>query len=314
MTAPEIPFVVEGDGGSAAAHLAAHRPELRRKLTEHGALLLRGFAVGGVDGFEACVQEFSGAPLTYTEQSSPRSVIKGKVYTSTEYPANAEIPLHNEMSYQAVWPMVLYFHCVTPPETQGATPLASVRAVHEAIDPAVREEFRGRKWSVVRNYGNDIGLRWWQVFGTEDRAEVQRQCATGGLHAEWQPDNGLRTRAVREPIHRHPVTGAEVWFNHVVLFHNSSLPAEIRESMLEIYGEDGLPSNTYYGDGGTIPDDVVDHLRQAYRSASTRFDYQRDDVVLVDNMLVAHGREPFTGPRKIAVAMGESSAAFAAAG
>jgi len=302
-----LPLLVPGDGRPVADAVAGDRARLRDLLTEHGALLFRGFDVGGVDGFEAAVRALSGTPLTYTEQSTPRSVIKGKVYTSTDYPANAEIPLHTEMSYQAAWPLVLYFHCVTPPDTLGATPLAATGAVLDAIDQDVRTEFDRRGWMVVRNYGEDVGLRWWQAFGTEDRAEVERQCAEGDLRPEWRGTNGLRTTAVRRAVHRHPRTGAEVWFNHVVLFHESSLSAEVREAMVEIYGPDGLPNNTYYGDGEPIPDEVVDHLRQAYRGASTRFDYQRDDLLVVDNMLVAHGREPFTGPRRIAVAMGEAS-------
>ncbi|MDQ4118897.1 MAG: TauD/TfdA family dioxygenase [Actinomycetota bacterium] len=301
-----LPHVIEGEG-SPVEHLRRDRDLVRRRLTEHGAVLMRGFDVGGAEGFEGCVRALSGAPLSYTEQSSPRSRIKGNVYTSTEYPAHAEIPLHNEMSYQAVWPLVLFFHCVEPPETLGATPLSSTRAVYERVDPAVREEFERRRWMVVRNYGEDIGLRWWTAFDTDDRAEVERLCAAAGVETEWREDNALRTRAVRDVVHPHAATGEPVWFNHVVLFHESSLDPAVREGLLEIYGRDGLPNNTYYGDGAPIPDDVVDHLRQCYRDASTRFDYQRDDVLIVDNMAVAHGREPFTGPRKIAVAMSEPS-------
>ncbi|MFF8959801.1 TauD/TfdA family dioxygenase [Streptomyces sp. NPDC014894] len=307
MAGSTLPLTVDGDGGPASDAVRADRDALRERLYRHGALLLRGFDVGGVDGFEAVVRELSGAPLTYTEQSSPRSVIKGKVYTSTEYPAKAEIPLHNEMSYQASWPLVLYFHCVEPPLTQGATPLASTRIVHDLIDPAVREEFVRRKWMAVRNYRDDIGLRWWQAFGTESREEVERLCEAGGIEVKWIGKSGLRTRAVREPVHRHPVTGDAVWFNHVVIFHVSSLPAPTRTGLLEICGEEGLPNNTYYGDGEPIPDDVTGHLRDCYRRASVRFDYRRDDLLIVDNMLASHGREPFTGPRRIAVAMGEAS-------
>ena len=75
-----------------------------------------------------------------------------------------------------------------------------------------------------------------------------------------------------------------------------------------MFDDADLPTNTYFGDGGPIPDDVVAHLRAGYRAASTRFDYERDDILVVDNMLAAHGREPFTGPRKVAVAMAEPSA------
>jgi alpha-ketoglutarate-dependent taurine dioxygenase len=301
-----MPLVIEGEG-AAAERLRQDRGVIRDQLTRHGAVLLRGFDVGGTDGFESCVRALSGEPLTYTEQSTPRSRIKNNVYTSTDYPQHAEIPLHNEMSYQAVWPLVLFFHCVEPPHTQGATPLSSIRKVYELIDPSVREEFERRRWMVVRNYGEDIGLRWWTVFNTEDRAEVERLCREGGVVPEWRGENDLRTRAVRDVVHPHPVTGDPVWFNHIVLFHESSLDPAVREGLLEIYGEDGLPNNTYYGDGAPIPDDVVDHLRQCYRKASTRFDYQRDDLLIVDNMAAAHGREPFTGPRRIAVAMSEPS-------
>jgi alpha-ketoglutarate-dependent taurine dioxygenase len=301
-----LPHVIQGHG-SPVEHIERERATIRERVTEHGAVLLRGFDIGGAQGFEDCVRALSGAPLTYTEQSSPRTRIQGNVYTSTEYPQHAEIPLHNEMSYQAVWPLLLFFHCVEPPETQGATPLSSTRAVYERVDPAVREEFERRRWMVVRNYGDDVGLRWWTAFGTEDRAEVERQCADGGVEVEWRDGNALRTRAVRDVVHPHPVTGDPVWFNHIVLFHESSLDPATREALVEIYGPEGLPNNTYYGDGSPIPDDVVDHLRRCYKDAATRFDYHRDDLLVVDNMAVAHGREPFTGPRRIAVAMSEPS-------
>ncbi|MGW6422138.1 TauD/TfdA family dioxygenase [Nocardia sp. NPDC055053] len=303
---PAIPFVIDG-AGPAVERLRTERVAIRDRLTQHGAVLMRGFEIGGTEGFERCVRTLSGELLTYVEQSTPRTRIKGNVYTSTEYPQHAEIPLHNEMSYQAVWPLALYFHCVEPPHTQGATPLASTRLVYDLIDPAVREEFERRRWMVVRNYGEDIGLRWWTAFGTEDRREVERMCRAGSVEPEWRADNSLRTKAVREVVHPHPVTGKLLWFNHIVLFHESSLDPSVREGLLDIYGWDGLPNNTYYGDGAPIPDEVVSHLRDCYHKASTRFDYRRDDLLIIDNMATAHGREPFTGPRQIAVAMSEPS-------
>ncbi|OLZ52703.1 TauD/TfdA family dioxygenase [Amycolatopsis keratiniphila] len=307
MTVPALPLVVEGGGEDIVHHLRDRRTRLREALVEHGALLLRGFQVNGVDGFEAAVRELSGAALAYSERSSPRTVIKGNVYTSTDYPPQEEIFLHNENSYQAVWPLVLYFHCVEPPHTRGATPLADTRRVHEAIDPAVREEFSRRRWMVVRNYSDEVGLHWREAFGTDSPDEVSRYCAENGIVARWRDRDHLRTEAVRDAVHRHPVTGLPVWFNHATVFHVTTLPEPVRLGLLEMYGEEGLPSNTYYGDGAPIPDVVTEHLRSCYRSAAVRFDYHRDDVLVVDNMRTAHGREPFTGPRRIAVAMAEPS-------
>src|SRR5204862_7626649 len=134
---------------------------------------------------------------------------------------------------------------------------------------------------------------------------VERYCRGRGITWDWLPGGGLRTTAVREAVHTHPVTGEKVWFNHATFFHVTTLAKDIREGLLSIFAEEDLPSNTYYGDGGRIPDEVIDHLRACYRTASTRLDWQFDDILVVDNMTAAHAREPYTGPRKLAVAMAE---------
>ncbi|WP_405363432.1 TauD/TfdA family dioxygenase [Kitasatospora sp. NBC_00085] len=311
-----LPFVLAADapGTPVADVLPAARPLIRRRLLEHGAVLLRGFEVGGVDGFAGVVRAVSGEPLAYAERSSPRSTIKGQVYTSTDYPPAEEIFLHNENSYQADWPLTLFFSCVRPPDTLGATPLADTRRIHRSIDPAVREEFAARGWMVVRNFTDGFGVPWQQAFNTDDRAEVERYCARNGIEPRWTGENGLRTLARRQAVHRHPVTGETVWFNHLAFFHVSTLAADVCAGLREMYDEEDLPTNTYYGDGAPVPDEVVAHLRACYRAEQRRFDWQLGDVLVVDNMLAAHGREPFTGPRRIAVAMAEPWSAAAEGG
>ncbi|MEV7548251.1 TauD/TfdA family dioxygenase [Amycolatopsis sp. NPDC089917] len=304
-----LPFVVTPGQGEAkdTASLPDRRTAIRDRLLEHGAVLLRGFDIDDVDGFDTAVRTLAGPPLTYQERSSPRSTIKGQVYTSTDYPEAEEIFLHNENSYQAAWPLSLFFYCVRPPDTLGATPLADTRRILASIDPAVRAEFEARGWMVTRNFTDSFGLPWQQTFNTTDRDEVTAYCARNGVETEWLDRNGLRTRARRQAVHRHPVTGEAVWFNHLTFFHVTTLAEDVCAGLRAMLAEEDLPTNTYYGDGGTIPDDVVAHLRECYRAASRRFDWQLGDVLMVDNMLSSHGREPFTGPRKIAVAMAEPS-------
>jgi alpha-ketoglutarate-dependent taurine dioxygenase len=304
-TIATLPVVIENDGRALTDLIDARRAELRAALAEHGGLLFRGFDVGGVDGFDRVVRSLSGEPLTYTERSSPRHAIKGRVYTSTDYPPDEEIFLHNENSYQARWPLTLFFYCITPPGSLGATPLADIRRVYAEIDPAVREEFVRRRWMLVRNFHADFGTQWQHVFDTDDRAEVEAYATANRIALEWVGKEGLRTRAVRDVVHHRPGSDTPRWFNHATFFHVSTLAKDLQEGLLAMFGAEGLPANTYYGDGGEIPADVMDHLRAAYRAASVRFDYQRDDVLVVDNMTAAHGREPFTGSRKIAVAMAE---------
>lgn len=300
-----FPFIIRRSSvnGRLIDQISAGRDNILNRLHDSGAVLLRGFDVGGVDGFEAAVRALSGEPLAYTERSSPRTSVKGRIYTSTDYPPTEEIFFHNENSYRTSWPMTLFFYCIQPPRERGATPLSDVRQVLKTIDPSVREEFSGRGWMLVRNFDPEFGLPWQEVFSTQDRDEVMRYCHANAIDAEWKTNGRLRTTSVRNAIYRHPETRDEVWFNHAAFFHLSTLPRDTQEGLRELFPEDGLPSNTYFGDGEPIPDDVIEHIRACYRDAAIRFDYHEGDVLIVDNMLTAHGREPFTPPRQVVVAM-----------
>jgi alpha-ketoglutarate-dependent taurine dioxygenase len=303
----DFPFIISSDGvgGHLIDQITAGRDHIRARLHDSGAVLLRGFDPGGVDGFAAAVRALSGEPLAYTERSSPRSSVKGHIYTSTDYPPAEEIFFHNENSYRISWPMTLFFHCIQPPREGGATPLSDIRQVLKAIDPSVREQFSRRGWMLVRNFDAEFGLPWQEVFGTQDRDEVMRYCHANAIEAEWGANGRLRTTSVRKAIYRHPETRDEVWFNHAAFFHLSTLPRDAQEGLRELFAEQDLPSNTYFGDGEPIPDDVIEHIRACYRDAAVRFDYHEGDVLIIDNMLTAHGREPFTPPRQVVVAMTE---------
>ena len=101
-----------------------------------------------------------------------------------------------------------------------------------------------------------------------------------------------------------PETGEAVWFNHIAFWHISSLDPKTRGMLVRDFKEDGVPYNTYYGDGSPIEDSVVDELRKAYDSETIKFKWQKGDLLYMDNMLVSHGRSPYSGPRKIIVGMG----------
>jgi alpha-ketoglutarate-dependent taurine dioxygenase len=104
---------------------------------------------------------------------------------------------------------------------------------------------------------------------------------------------------------RHPRTGEEVWFNHATFFHVTTLEPAIRESLLGEFEEDEFPTNSFYGDGSPIETSALDELREIYRQETVTFPWDRGDVLLLDNMLVAHGRAPYVGPRNVLVGMAE---------
>ncbi len=292
-----------------AAYAGASGDAIAEDLLASGAVLFRGFDVDTVDRFNAVVTALSGDPLEYRERSSPRSRVEGNVYTSTDYPPRYEIFQHNESSYSSTWPLKLYFYCETPAEEGGETPIADGRRIFQRVDPDVRERFRDLGVMYVRNFGQGLGLSWSTVFQTEDRDEVERYCEAAGIEVEWTARGGLRTRHVRPAIACHPVTGEELWFNHGTFFNVRTLEPTIRDVLRASFAADELPSNTFYGDGSPIGDDVLDHLQECYRAETIAFPWQRGDVMLLDNMLTTHGRAPYRGRRRTLVAMAELIAA-----
>jgi alpha-ketoglutarate-dependent taurine dioxygenase len=292
-------------GVDLAAWAAEHRGWIDSMLLVHGGLLFRGFGVDTAERFEQVVLAVSGTTLAYNERSSPRTQINSNIYTSTDYPPDQHIFLHNENSYQQTWPSRIYFFCETPALEGGETPIADCRRVYEAIEPRVRDTFASKGWMYTRNFSERLGLPWQTVFQTTDRSAVDAYCASHGIEAEWLDGNRLRTRARRAAIVRHPKTGDWLWFNHAVFFHVSTLHASVRDLLLAEYDEPDLPANTYYGDGTPIAADTLEMLRAAYKHGTVAFPWERRDVLLVDNMLTAHGRAPFSGPRRVLVAMAE---------
>jgi alpha-ketoglutarate-dependent taurine dioxygenase len=280
-------------------------PLLDRKLLEHGAILFRGFGVNSTDDFQSFIQTTSGQLLEYTYRSTPRTQVSGRVYTSTEYPPDMSIPMHNENSYSRNWAMKLFFLCVTAAEQQGETPIANSRKMYEKIDAEIKRRFIGKKVMYVRNYGSQIDLPWQNVFQTTSKAEVEDFCRKSDIIFEWLDGDRLRTRQICQSVAEHPRTGEMVWFNQANLFHVSSLPAEVRNMLLSNFGEENLPRNVYFGDGERIEPSVIEHINKVYEQESVAFPWQKGDVLMLDNMLTAHGRNPFKGQRKIVVAMAQ---------
>lgn len=294
------------EGVSLRGWFANNRNQVAKLLASSGAILFRGFAIETAVEFEKIAEVgANGTLMNYSFRSTPRKEVEGKIYTSTEYPADQSIPMHNEMSYTSTWPLKIWFFCSRPALEGGETPIADSRRIYHRIDPGIRMQFEGKGVLYIRNYGDGLDLAWEDVFQTTDRSAVDRFCQEAGIEAEWKPGNRLRTQQRCQGIARHPATGESVWFNQAHLFHRSSLDPILLEKLIEAFGKDGLPRDAHYGDGRPIEASVLEEIRAAYDEESVAFPWEPGDLLMVDNMLVAHGRRPFRGERKILVAMAE---------
>lgn len=303
-----IPLVVQPavDGINFLSWSAANKEYIDNLLLQHRALLFRNFNVENVNDFEQFVIATSdGGLLEYRDRSTPRDELGDKTYSSTIHPADQYIHLHNEGTYWITWALKIFFSCLKVPSERGETPIADVRKVYERIDPEIRDRFAAKKMMLVRNYNEGFGLPWQEVFQATDRAEVEEYCRQNLIDFEWKSGDRLRTRQVRPAIRKHPRTGDAVWFNHAAFFHVTSLEPAARDALMSEFGEEGLPYNTYYGDGEPIEPSVAEHLRDAYLQEKIVFPWQKGDILMLDNMSVAHGREPYVGDRLVVVGMTE---------
>jgi alpha-ketoglutarate-dependent taurine dioxygenase len=302
--APPVVFT-PGVGDVVLSEWASENVEtIERQLLDSGAILFRGFKINNASDFERVARAVS-SDLFSENGEHPREIVSGNVYTPIAYAADKLLLWHNENSFNHQWPGKIWFCCLKAAQEGGETLLADSRQVFRRLDPAIRELFRQKKIMYVRNYGVGVGLEWQTVFRTQDKAEVERRCKATGMEFEWRRDGALRTTCVRQAVINHPKTGEAVWFNQAQHWHLSCLDQDTRDSLLAICEEGGLPRDCYYGDGTPIEDSVMAEILGVYGALSSPIPWEPGDVALLDNMLTAHGRNPYVGERKLLVAMGE---------
>ena|SRR5689334_4749867 len=291
--------------GDSARWAAEHRKALRALVAEHGALLVRGLGLRDTAETEAVFRQL-GSLMTEAEAFAPRQRYAQGVYSSSKWPPNQPMCMHHELSYTLKPPGLMLFACLVAATDGGTTPVADSPTVLNALPADLVDRFERQGWLLVRNYNDDIGASVAEAFGTDDRKAVESYCRTNAIQFEWQGDGALRTWQRRRAIVQHPLTGQRCWFNQIAFLNEWTIDPEVREYLVELYGEDGLPFNTRFGNGEPISAEVVESINDLYEANSARAPWQHGDLLLVDNIRCAHGRESFEGSREVLVAMADA--------
>ena len=300
------PPVLRADAtGDAPSWAAEHREALRAVVAEHGSVLVRGLELRDAAETGAVFQRLATGLMTEREAFASRQTYADGVYSATKWPPNQPMCMHHELSYTLEFPGLLLFACLSPPTAGGATAVADSPTVLDALPTELVDRFEREGWLLTRSYNDEIGASFAEAFGTEDRGAVERYCRANAIEFAWQPDGELRTRQRRSAVVRHPVTGQRCWFNQIPFLNEWTIAPEVREYLVDVYGADGLPFNTRYGNGDPIGQDVVELLNKVYEDNTAREPWQAGDLLLVDNVRTAHSREPFQGPREVLVAMAD---------
>ena len=303
---PGTPPMLRVDGPvDPARWVSEHRDALDAAVDEHGSLLVRGLGLRDAAGTEAVFRQL-GSLMIEKESFAARRNYSHGVYSSSKWPPSQPMCMHHELSYRLVFPRRILFACLVAPTDRGATPVADSPSVLRSLPRELIERFEQVGWLLIRNYHDEIGASFTDAFGTDDHRAIERYCGANAIDFEWQPDGALRTWQRRSALVRHPRTGRLCWFNQIAFLNEWTMDPEVREYLVDLYGEDGLPFMTRFGNGETIGADVVQLINEAYEANTAREPWEGGDLMLVDNIRTAHGREPFAGPREILVAMADA--------
>lgn len=276
---------------------------LARELRENGAVLLRGFHTPQPDTAQQLFALFGAETMDNVFWSTPRTLVTGRTFTATEYPAHQHIPLHSEMSYRRRFPRLLVFHALGCADRGGTTTLADLDAVSKSV-PELTDEIRAREVTYVRTFHPGIDIPLATAFGTDDPGQIAELAAADDMTIQ-HTDTGIpQIIHTAQGTLTDTDTGNPIWFNQLHLYHPASLPEPLRRSMRQLFGDKPLPRQAFYGDGQPIAADTVEAITAAFAINTTEVSWSPSDVLIVDNLRYAHGRTPFTGPRRLHVAMG----------
>ncbi|MCC5648103.1 TauD/TfdA family dioxygenase [Nostoc sp. CHAB 5824] len=305
------------------AWLSEHKPEVNQILNKHSGILLRGFhKLTTAADFEQVVSAITANLMDYIGGASPRKVVQGKIMTASEIPANYSIPLHQEMSYTSNPPERIAFFCQVQPTSGGHTTVGDMRTITQRIDPVVRERFKQKQGVQLRrnlptqdNIDKIPGVlkSWAEVLNTTDRIEAQDIADKRGWKIEWLSDESMHLwQEILPATKKHPVTGDEVWFNQAHMFAPAACLKWARkdglfdlvqrlEIAIKMYPE--LLDQVFYGDGTPVDNEDVLHIFDVLDDSAIPIYWHSSDVLILDNILAAHGRTAFNGKRMILTAL-----------
>jgi alpha-ketoglutarate-dependent taurine dioxygenase len=309
---PESDFPVIEDNDAqrttlqeTVAWVEARRDALAQTLARTGAILFRGFPLHTAGEFDAFVTAFGWPNFPYEESLSNAVRLNRtpRVFTANEAPSEVTIFLHHEMAQTPVYPSKLFFFCEQPAQTGGATSLCRSDRLWEQLAqrcPAFARdcERKGLRYAHTMPAQNDpgsgMGRSWQSTLGVTQPDQAERRLAGLGYTWEWGEEGSLRVTTPRLPAVRELGSGRKSFFNQLIAACCGWKDAR------------NDPSKAItFGDGTPLDREAVLTAVSLSEALTVPLEWRQGDVALVDNYVVMHGRQPFTGVRKVLASLVE---------
>lgn len=327
VAASKVPLFITprrafGSVDDVAGWVSEHRQALDKLILRHGGIVLRGFPIRSAEDFDQLMGLFPAYDKGYVGGASPRGKVVGRVLEATKLGEDINIPLHQETSYLRTYPPRIAFFCKQPAEVGGATTIASMRSVTQGLPQWLERELEQHGVRGVLNFAAPGGARgdaidsadskpWPEVYGTSSRDEVESLCEGMGQQTIWNDDGSLTVVTVMPAFTTHPVTGERFYranlHTHYLTYERHPRGDERRNAMLSA---NKLPTGYAIGNGRELTRDESRQLESLFDAAVMGWKWQAGDLMILDNLQVAHGRAPYKGHRETLVALlGEPQAA-----
>jgi alpha-ketoglutarate-dependent taurine dioxygenase len=307
----ELPFIKELGGitpDGFIAHYLLNKDEFEKSLLKCGAIKFTGVQIDSLESFQYVVNSISTRFLSYIDGNSPRTKLTNNVYTSTEYDQSQKITMHNELSYSAKWPNKLFFSCLDVADKGGETLLADSRIILNKMNSDIVSEIQSKGITYIRNLNSGLGMgpSWQDTFETKDKNQVEDYCKSYAIAFEWIENDILKLKQPSKGIIDHRISKEKLWFNQIDQFHPCHLGDDIFETMQLIYDSpENFPMYVRFGDGTEISEVMVREILNTIEKVTIAPAWNNNEILIVDNELVSHGRNSYQGSRHVLVAMSE---------
>ena len=270
---------------------------IESQLEEYGAVLFSGLPIENAEDFDLFVSSFNYNTFTYEGSLSNAVRINrtNKVFTANEAPKEIEIFLHHEMAQTPIYPKNIFFFCKSASLNGGQTPLCRSDDLYAAIlkeDAGLLTKFQenGVIYNSVMSNGDELvsgqGRSWQKTLGVISKDEAEIRLNDLGYSWNWiEGDNLSVTTKTFEAI-KELKDGSKSFFNQVLA---ASLGWKKNSE------DDLLPVK--FGNGDEIPEASIQMISELAKSLTLLRHWKDNDILLIDNYRVMHGRKPFSGEK-----------------
>lgn len=272
-----------------------HLETIENFLLRHGVILFRNFPFDTAVEFDEFAKSFGYKERTLLEGVIIRKPRISNIVTTTEAPSGSLISFHHELSQRIDHPTNVFFYCEIPAKEGGETPIALSSVIYrrmaelepELVERMEREHLRYVTAIPPHDMPHLIAGRSWRFFfETDDEEEAEQKARAKGYDVEWLADGWMKAVTPGLPGIRYDRrTGKKIWFNLIEASTNSWRETQGDETVAAVFPN-----------GDAVSGRAFDAMRRIAEESAVYFQWQRKDVVLVDNRTVEHKRAQYFVP------------------